>query len=175
MLGNHWRHPGYACRRLIHHPGAECLHTLLEPGELGDFRGLAVADHDIRLMTDDGLHQLADGRARVLVVAIGVHHDVGTMLERVIHAIAERTGQAHRLGMVDHVLHTKDRATSTVLSEQPSSMISSWMSSMPGISLGMCSSTKGRVFSSLRHGICMKRRIGRTSPFMVIVRIIQLL
>lgn len=92
---------------LIHHPGAECLHTLLEPGELGDFRGLAVADHDIRLMTDDGLHQLADGRARVLVVAIGVHHDVGTMLERVIHAIAERTGQAHRLGMVDHVLHTK--------------------------------------------------------------------
>lgn len=77
---------------LIHHPGAECLHTLLEPGELGDFRGLAVADHDIRLMTDDGLHQLADGRARVLVVAIGVHHDVGTMLERVIHAIAERTG-----------------------------------------------------------------------------------
>ena len=29
------------------------------------------------------------------------------MLERVIHAIAERTGQAHRLGMVDHVLHTQ--------------------------------------------------------------------
>ena len=92
---------------LIHHPGAECLHTLLEPGELGDFRGLAVADHDIRLMTDDGLHQLADGRARVLVVAIGVHHDVSTVLQRVIHAVTECACQAHRLGMVHHMLHAK--------------------------------------------------------------------
>ena len=50
------------------------------------------------------------------------------------------------------------RATSTVRSVDPSSMMSTTISSMPGISRGIVDSTAGRVSSSLRQGTWTTRR-----------------
>jgi hypothetical protein len=50
---------------------------------------------------------VADPFLRVLVVAVGVHHDVRAVPERVVDAVAERPGQPHVAGVVDEVPHTE--------------------------------------------------------------------
>ena len=65
--------------------------------------GLAVRDDDVGLTGNDRFHEVADAVLRVLVVAVGVHHDVRAMRERVVHAVAERAGQAHVPGVVHEV------------------------------------------------------------------------
>ena len=55
------------------------------------------------------------------------------------------------------------RATSTVRSEEPSSITSSSTESTPGISLGRSAIVSGRVASSLRQGIWMISFTGRSS------------
>ena len=43
----------------------------------------------------DGRHEVADALLRVLVVAVGVHHDVGAVRERVLDAVREGAREAH--------------------------------------------------------------------------------
>ncbi len=60
------------------------LHLAFEPAEFLDGGGLAIAHYDIGFMSNDRLNKFSDGFARILVIAIGVDHDIGTMLERIV-------------------------------------------------------------------------------------------
>jgi len=50
---------------------------------------LPVGDDDVGPAGQDRLHQVGDALLRVLVVAVGVDHDVGAELERALHPVVE--------------------------------------------------------------------------------------
>lgn len=83
------------------------LHLAFEPAEFLDGGGLAIAHYDIGFMSNDRLNKFSDGFARILVIAIGVDHDIGTMLERIVNAVTERASQTHWLGMMHKMLNAK--------------------------------------------------------------------
>jgi hypothetical protein len=81
-------------------PAAQLLHPLLEAGEVLDLGGLPIADGDLGPALQDRPDQLADHLLRVLVVAVGVHHDVGPELEGALHAVVERAPEPAGAGVV---------------------------------------------------------------------------
>ena len=64
---------------------------------------LPVGDDDVGLAGDDRLNQVGDALLRVLVVAVGVDHDVGAEFERPLHAVVERAAQPLVAGVPDEV------------------------------------------------------------------------
>jgi hypothetical protein len=72
---------------------AELLQLLLRAGEVLDQVDLAIGDDDVGATGEDRLHQVADALLRVLVVAVGVHDDVGAQLQRPLHAVVEGAAQ----------------------------------------------------------------------------------
>jgi hypothetical protein len=84
---------------------AETLHFDLELGEVLDQVHLAIGDDDLRLAPQNRLHQVADALLRVLVVTVGVDHDVGAELQRALHAVVEGAAQSAVTGMPDEVGH----------------------------------------------------------------------
>ena len=71
-----------------------------------DLVDLSVADHDVGLTLDDRLDQVGDAVLGVLIVAVGVDHDVRTELERPDHAIMERAAETLVAGVVHELAHT---------------------------------------------------------------------
>jgi len=66
----------------------------------------AVADDDVGFSREDGPDQIRDTFLGVLVVAIGVDHDVRALAERIVNAVAERSRQTHVGGVPEDVCHT---------------------------------------------------------------------
>ena len=64
---------------------------------------LAVADDDLCLAAQDRLDQVADAVLRVLVVAVGVDHDVRAELECALHAVVEGPAETAVAGVMDEV------------------------------------------------------------------------
>ena len=138
------------------HPAAQPLEPLLGEREVLDAHHVAVADHHVGLVPQDGRHQRRDVVGGVLVVGVGVDDDVGAQLEPGVEAGLERGGQALVVGEPDDVVDAQlARATSMVRSVEPSSMISHSTMSNPGTWRGNAPSVAGSWSSSLRHGIWM--------------------
>ena len=76
----------------------------LGAGEVLDQVHLPVGDHDLGLTGDDRLDEIGDALLRVLVVTVGVDHDVGAQFECALHAVVEGAAQspvacmAHEVG-----------------------------------------------------------------------------
>ncbi len=83
------------------------LHLTFKPAKFLDGGSLSITDHDIGFMADNRLYQFADGITRILVITIRINHNIGTMLQRVIHTIAECPGQAHWLSMMHKMLNSE--------------------------------------------------------------------
>jgi len=65
----------------LNHVGAEALQVALQAAEFVDAAGVAVAHDHVGIALDDWLDERRDRAGVVLVIGIGVHHDVGTELE----------------------------------------------------------------------------------------------
>ena len=85
----------------VERPGAQLLQQLLQRGEVGDPVGLPVGDHDVGLLFQDRAHQVGNPLLGILVVPVGVDHDVRAQLQRPVHAVEEGARQTLPLG-VDH-------------------------------------------------------------------------
>ena len=75
--------------RLVDDPAAHPLQQDLRAREVLDQVDLAVGDDDVGAPGQDGLDQVGDPVLGVLVVAVGVDHDVGAELERALHPVVE--------------------------------------------------------------------------------------
>ena len=64
---------------------------------------LPVPDGDLGLAAQDRCDQVADALLRVLVVPVGVDHDVGAELQRPLDAVVERPAEAAVAGVPDEV------------------------------------------------------------------------
>jgi len=60
-----------------HDPASQALQQPLGRGKGRVGAGVAVPQHDIRAALDDGAHEIGDGTAAILVVAIGIDNDIG--------------------------------------------------------------------------------------------------
>ena len=85
-----------------------CSH-FLAGREVLDQVHLPVGDDDVGRPSTIGLDQVGDALLRVLVVAVGVHHDVGAELEGVVDAVLEGPGQALVAGVAHEVGHSVRR------------------------------------------------------------------
>src|ERR1700722_11206355 len=72
-----------------------------------DLVGLPVSDHNVGFTSQYGPDQIADTIARILVVAIGVDHDVCPHLQRLRDPVVEGPAETHVPGMADNVMDPK--------------------------------------------------------------------
>ncbi len=66
---------------------------------------LTVGDDDLRLTAQDRLDEVADALLRVLVVSVGVDHDVRAELEGALHSVVEGAAQSAIAGVPDEMGH----------------------------------------------------------------------
>ena len=83
---------------------AEVLQEAFCPGKMCDAVGLAVANDQLGSAGQDGLDQLDDVAAKVLVVAIGVDDDIGAQLKAGVETRLEGMSQAAVAGKPDDVV-----------------------------------------------------------------------
>ncbi len=112
-------------RRLPHDPGAETLQRLLQRREVLDRHDLAVADDHVRAAVEDGLDELDDVAAVVLVVGVGVDDHVGAELQGRVEAGLEPRGEALVVRQPDDVVdavlagHLDGAVRRAVVDDQP--------------------------------------------------------
>ena len=68
---------------------------------------MAVAYDDVGTAFDNRLDKVFDTLLRVLIIAVGIDHYVGSMFERIVDPVTERTRQPHVAAMSDYVFHAK--------------------------------------------------------------------
>ena len=83
----------FSARGLAHHPATHDLQHLLDGREVLDLRHLPVADDHIGFAAQDRADKVGDHGLRVLVVAVGVHDDVGTEVQASVYAGLESGGE----------------------------------------------------------------------------------
>ena len=76
------------------HVGAPALEDALEPREVGELVGAAVADDDVGAALEDRCDEAGDVGAAVLVVGVGVDDDVGAEAEAGVDAGGVGDGEA---------------------------------------------------------------------------------
>ncbi len=90
--------------RLADDPATDALEPPFRHREVLDGHDVAVADHHVGLAGHDGRHEGGDVRRRVLVVRVGVDHDVGAEFQRGVEPGLERRGEALVVGEPDDVV-----------------------------------------------------------------------
>lgn len=80
-------------RRFVHHPTAEFLEEFLRFRKMRDLVGFPVADHHLRFAFENGLDQLWNIRAAILIVRVRIDNDVGAKPQTCINPRPESRGE----------------------------------------------------------------------------------
>ena len=74
----------------LNHSTSEHLKTLLNPRELFNLSRSSITDGNIGSSFEDRTNEIRDVPRGILIITIGIHHDVGALLQRVIDSRSKR-------------------------------------------------------------------------------------
>jgi hypothetical protein len=93
--------------RFINNPTAKLLELLLTPRKVSNLGCLAIGYNNVGLPSNNWLNQVANSFLRVLVVAIGINHNISAHRQGRINAIMKSSGQTHALFMSHKMFDTE--------------------------------------------------------------------